>query len=596
MSIRVTFDSDESTVAFAAKHGLPTPIGNSLDASFHLLEQATKDATVSVVAQTDDSEHVFLVKGTQSAIEQHATVVADLGHGWFKVTSTAGAELAKVVDAIDVNSQPIEYLAVSNITTTSITASDNLPESTAGQWARIRVASQYRPLSTSYSMHDTNALSKPELYIMDSGIDFTHPEFDDANLVKENFYALPAFNGDYSDQKGHGTAVAAMAVGKNLGITSHCTLRNVKIGGVVGGEDYNANLIEISEAIDAIVAEVTADPNKTRIVNMSWGMARSSFLDDRVQGLIDAGVSVICAAGNGGQDVENVSPAGINDVITVGSSDKYDIPSGFNNIAPGDSGLTTATGLNLDIFAPGEGILVAHPAGLDDSGMLGNQGGLYGEASGTSFASPLVAGIAVVIGSMNSSAIFFDEIKSTILTTSTKNALLFEDDTFSENQNALAYVFTADPNASYKDNNMVSYIGVSTGQDPEEEDIIADLNSALSIDSFVELYPDDVPVYSITWSDSAIEAKYSPYVTVDSATGIVTISPASGLVLPEGTPLEQVEFTGKVSTSKITMTTSTLLYFNANIDYKDTQNSDITLALTDVNSISFFAYWSSNIK
>ena len=50
MSIRVTFDSDESTVAFAAKHGLPTPIGNSLDASFHLLEQATKDATVSVVA------------------------------------------------------------------------------------------------------------------------------------------------------------------------------------------------------------------------------------------------------------------------------------------------------------------------------------------------------------------------------------------------------------------------------------------------------------------------------------------------------------------------------------------------------------------
>ena len=594
MSIRVTFDSDEATVAFAAKHGLPTPIGNSLDASFHLLEQATKDATVSVVAQTDDSEHVFLVKGTQSAIEQHATVVADLGNGWFKVTSTAGTELAKVVDAIDVNSQPIQYLAVSNISTPAVGSSDLDPLSAEGQWPRIRVASQYRPLSTSYSIHDTNALSKPELYIMDSGIDFTHPEFDDANLVKENFYALPAFNGDYSDQKGHGTAVAAMAVGKNLGITSHCTLRNVKIGGIVDGVDYNANLIEVSEAIDAIVAEVTADPNKTRIVNMSWGMARSSFLDDRVQGLINAGVSVICAAGNGGQNVENVSPAGIDDVITVGSIDKYDIPSGFNNIAPGDSGLTTATGLSLDIFAPGENVLVAHPAGIENSELTGD--GLYGETSGTSFASPIVAGIAVVIGSMNSSAIFFDEIKSTILTTSTKNALLFEDDTFSENQNALAYVFTADPNASYKDNNMVSYIGVSTGQDPEEEDIIADLNSALSIDSFVELYPDDVPVYSITWSDSAIEAKYSPYVTVDSATGIVTISPATGLVLPEGTPLEQVEFAGKVSTSKITMTTSTLLYFNANIDYKDTQNSDITLALTDINSISFFIAWSTAIK
>ena len=326
MSIRVTFDSDEATVAFATKWGLPTPTGNSLDASFHLVEQATKDATVSVVAQVDATEHEFLVKGTQSAIEQHATVVADLGNGWFKVTSTAGTELAKVVDAIDINSQPIQYLAVSNISTPAVGSSDLDPLSAEGQWPRIRVASQYRPLQTSYAMHDMTYLSKPELYIMDSGIDFTHPEFDDASLVKEDFYTLPAFNGDYSDQTGHVTAVAAMAVGKNLGITTHCTLRNVKIGGKVDGVDYAANLIEVSEAIDAIIAEVAVDPNKTRIVNMSWGMDRSSFLDDRVQGLINAGVSVICAAGNGGQDVENVSPAGIDDVITGGSIDKYDIP------------------------------------------------------------------------------------------------------------------------------------------------------------------------------------------------------------------------------------------------------------------------------
>ena len=182
MSIRVTFDSDESTTGFAAKHGLPTPTGNSLDVNFHLLEQATKDATVSVVAQTDETEHEFLVKGTQSAIEVHATVVSDMGRGWFKVTSTAGAELAKVVDAIDVNSQPIDYLAVSSIANTEVTNSELDPLSAEGQWARIRVASKYRPLMTSYSMHDMTAVSKPELYIMDSGIDFTHPEFDSARI------------------------------------------------------------------------------------------------------------------------------------------------------------------------------------------------------------------------------------------------------------------------------------------------------------------------------------------------------------------------------------------------------------------------------
>ena len=47
-----------------------------------------------------------------------------MGGGWFKVTSTAGAELAKVVDAIDINSQPIEYLAVSSIVTQDVSTSE----------------------------------------------------------------------------------------------------------------------------------------------------------------------------------------------------------------------------------------------------------------------------------------------------------------------------------------------------------------------------------------------------------------------------------------------------------------------------------------
>ena len=57
MSIRVTFDSDESTKAFATKHGLATPAGNTIDTDFHLLEQIAKDATVTTSADIDDSEH-----------------------------------------------------------------------------------------------------------------------------------------------------------------------------------------------------------------------------------------------------------------------------------------------------------------------------------------------------------------------------------------------------------------------------------------------------------------------------------------------------------------------------------------------------------
>lgn len=599
MSIRVTFDSDESTQAFAAKHGLPTPTGNTIETNFHLLEQVSKDASVGAVVDIDDSEHEFLVHSSNmTAINNlaHTTVGEELTGGWHKVKSTNGAELAGLCDMIDVASQPIDFQGVTSLGALDISNTELDPLSAEGQWARIRVASTYRPLMTSYSMHDTTAVSKPELYIMDSGIDFDHPEFDSADLVKENFYALPAFNGDFTDQVGHGTAVASLAVGKNLGITSHCVLRSIKIGGIVDGTAYNANLIEVSEAIDAIIAEVATDPNKTRIVNMSWGMARSSFLDDRVLGLINAGVSVVCAAGNSGQDVENVSPAGIDQCITVGSSDKYDIPSGFNNIAPGDSGLTVASGLSLDLFAPGEGVMVAHPAGVDDGGKLSNHSGLYGMSSGTSLSSPIVAGIAVIIGAMNSSAVLFNTMKEQIYSTTTKNAMLFEDDTFSENQNALAYVFTADPNATYKEADMVSYLGVSTGKDPEQEDMVADMDSSLDTVRFTNLYPDDAPVYSLVWDDADIEAKYGKYVVINPATGVVTISPAVDVTLPEATSLEQVDFKARATTSRVTMDTTKLFYFNANPDYADTQNSDVTLALTDLNSISFFAYWSSSIK
>ena len=603
MSIRVTFDSDESTKAFATKHGLATPAGNTIDTDFHLLEQIAKDATVTTSADIDDSEHEFLVhvglSSKMTAINNlvHTTVGEELTGGWHKVKSTNGAELATFCDKIDVVSQPIEFTGVTSLGALDISNTELDPLSAEGQWARIRVASRYRPLSTTYSMHDTSALSKPELYIMDSGIDFNHPEFDDANLVKENFYALPAFEGDFTDQKGHGTAVASLAVGKNLGITSHCVLRSIKIGGLLAdGTVYNANLLEVSEAIDAIIAEVATDPNKTRIVNMSWGMARSSFLDERVLGLINAGVSVITAAGNSGQDVENVSPAGIDECITVGSSDKYDIPSGFNNISPGDSGLTTSTGLSLDLFAPGEDVMVAHPAGVDDGGKLTNHAGLYGMSSGTSLSAPIVSGIATIVGAMNSSAILFDEMKNQIFSTSTKNALLFEDDSFSDNQNSLAYVFTADPNASYREADMVSYLGVSTGKDPLAEDMIADMTSSLDVSAFNALYPDDAPVYSLLWEDADLETRYGKYVVIDSATGIVTVSPAVDVTLSEATNLEQVDFKARATTSRVTMETIKLFYFNANPDYADTQNSDVTLALTDLNSISFFTYWSSTIK
>ena len=466
------------------------------------------------------------------------------------------------------------------------------PTSAEGQWARIRVASRYRPLAPSYSLHDSTYLSKPELYIMDSGIDATNPEFVGTDLEIEEWYTCPNIYAP-GDQKGHGTAVASMAVGKNVGITTNVKLKTIKITGAFSDDGtlpdnpvgHQATVSELGDALDALLAVVVADASKTRILNCSWGVARSAYLDSKFQALMDAGVTLISAAGNDGIDVSLVTPAGIVESLTIGAIDRFDIPAGFNNISPSDSSVVTAAGLSLDMFAPGDNVMTAHTANF--GGVTGD----YSINSGTSFAAPLISGIACVIGSMSEGLVNMDSMKATLVSTGTKNALLFEDSTFTALQNNLGYVFTADPLAAYKKTDMVSYIGVS-----QEDDIIVDLNSNLDVSMLTTVFPDDVPVYSIKWLDSSIEAKYSPYVKIDSATGIITISQATGVTLADDVKLEAVNFVGVGTTSRVTVASNTLFYFNPNPAYNDSLNADVTLALTDVNSISFFAYWTTPLK
>lgn len=586
--IKVTFDSPASALAFANKWKLEAPTDSEIDVQWHLLPQVLKHESVVSHEILDTDEQDFVVKGDKAAIEEHATIKDDLGSGYFLVSSVKAIDLGKAVDSIDHNAGSVTFLGVSSISEMSVSSTDIDPTSSAGQWARIRVASTYRPLATSYSLHETNAVSKPELYIVDTGCDLTHPEFDDPDLEKDIFYVVPPLQGsEYTDgdQFGHGTSVAAMAVGKNLGINTHAKLRVVKIAGATpAGERYSANLIELGNALDAILAEHNANPNKTRIVNASWGVSRSSYLDAKFQALIDAGVTVVAAAGNSGISVEEITPAGIDGCLTVGAIDKYDIPAGFNNISPNDSGLVTSSGLSLDLFAPGEDVLIA----------LSSQSGAdatYAISSGTSYSAPLVAGVCTVVGSMNSDAVLSVDMKSVIMETATKNALLFEDSTFSEAQNNLAFVFTSDPSAEYKNSDMVSYLGVSM-----DEDIVIDLNSNIDVNTFKTLYPEDEVVYSIRFINPEIEEKYGEYIVCDPVTGEVTIKPAEGVVLSDDIKLEMVDFVGVAQTPKVKIETNTIFYFNNNPIHAETLNSDVTLALTDINSISFFAYWSSSIK
>lgn len=578
MDIKVTFTSEEHRNAFANRWnlGVPEEAGTHIHAPLHLLHHAKTDINSPIIEEVDtETAHDFIVQGEQSAIEAVATIVKDMGDGWFVASSSDSVSLSKVVTSIEPVDTPVKFFSnVITVDSASGDATDIDPASVEAQWPRIRVISKYRPLLPEYSLHDIKPISTPELYIMDSGINFDHDEFNYESLEKEDFFTLDVFNGNFRDDIGHGTAVSSMAVGKNLGIANHVKLINVKVGGMVDGQSRTPTLLELGEAIDAILERAIADPTKTRIINMSWAVVRSSWLDAKIRNLLDAGITVVVAAGNYGISVDDLTPAGITDAVTVGAIDKYDIPAGFNNIAPSDSGLTTGDGLSLDLFAPGEGVVVA-----DAKSTSG-----YMVVSGTSVSAPLVAGVAAEIASLNTGAVFEPVLKNALISTATMDALLFEDDRFSDNQNRLLHFIAGDSAGQYKLSGAVSYLGTHG----EDQAIVGDLNSALDTSLIQTVFPDDPFTYSVVIDSDSLA--YEPFISCNSETGLFTIQKPT-LEFEPDVKLKMVKFIGVAENDKIKMTTYTIFFFDVNPDYESDIESDITIALTEVDSISFFQFW-----
>jgi len=106
---------------------------------------------------------------------------------------------------------------------------------------------------------------------------------------------------------------------------------------------------------------------------MSLGGGKDQLIDFVAKVLAKSGVHLVVAAGNEAQDACNVSPAGAKTAITVGATkDKSESITSFSNFGP-----------CVDIFAPGENV----PVLFNGRPTL----------SGTSFSSPLTAGVVAVM-------------------------------------------------------------------------------------------------------------------------------------------------------------------------------------------------------
>lgn len=254
----------------------------------------------------------------------------------------------------------------------SLIEADGIVSTTATQsnatWGLDRIDQRDLPLSTTYTYDQTGAAVT--VYIIDTGIRYSHNEF--GGRASLGFDAL---GGTGEDCNGHGTHVAGTVGGTVYGVAKTVLLKAVRVLGCSGSGS--------TSGVIAGVDWVTANHAPLAVANMSLGGGASSSLDNAVNNAVASGVTFAVAAGNSSADACNYSPARAASALTVGSTTSSDARSSFSNF-----------GTCLDIFAPGSGITSAWSTSNTAINTI----------SGTSMASPHVAGVAALYREANPSA------------------------------------------------------------------------------------------------------------------------------------------------------------------------------------------------
>lgn len=243
-------------------------------------------------------------------------------------------------------------------------------------------SASYDPQSTGLGEH---------VYLVDTGVNTTHAEF--SGRTVNNLYT--GFGSDFADADGHGTTMASLIVGANVGSAKNATLHNVKL---MNANPYTGTVADIIEALEAILAHHNSNtPSQTKTVVACWTSDKNSLIDSKFAQLEDNNMIVVAAAGNHGGDSNDYSPGGLDSVITVGAMNSV---GHVGYIGAGASNL----GEENDVYALGVDVSVINFA--DNS--------TYTTAEGTSVAAAQVGGLVAQYTDLYPSAGAF-KIKSYVI-------------------------------------------------------------------------------------------------------------------------------------------------------------------------------------
>lgn len=295
-----------------------------------------------------------------------------------------GMSAALTIEAVTLLKEDPSVDYIEPVAVVTIDAVQSSPPS----WGLDRIDQKDLPLNQSYQYtYDGTGV---HAYILDTGARLTHSEY--SNRIQAG-YDFVNNDSDPTDCNGHGTHVAGIIGGTTYGVSKNVFLHPVRVLGCTG----RGTTDNVIRGIDWIRANFQSPA----VANMSLGQGASQAIDDAVNNAINAGVFFVAAAGNENQDACNISPARVNDVITVAASNSNDSKRASSN-----------TGSCVDIFAPGGDIKSSWSSSNTSSKTI----------SGTSMAAPHVAGVIAQYLQKKPTASLF-EINKILTTNSSCNKL-----------------------------------------------------------------------------------------------------------------------------------------------------------------------------